>query len=136
MQRTNENQTLFNERLERVNKAIRLEKTDRVPLAPFFASWVQRSQGSSYRDIYYDHEAAGKAAVEFYSRHPMLDCCYGARFTSGRANEIAQSQMIDWPGRPGTKVADTSSHQVIEREFMTQEEYPEMLGDFTGFMLR
>ena len=90
MQRTNENQTLFNERLERVNKAIRLEKTDRVPLAPFFASWVQRSQGSSYRDIYYDHEAAGKAAVEFYSRHPMLDCCYGARFTSGRANEIWQ----------------------------------------------
>ena len=131
-----DNKAKFNERLERINKAIRLEKTDRVPLAPFFASWVQRSQGSSYRDIYYDQEAAGQAAVDFYSSHPMLDCSYGARFTSGRANEIAQSQMIDWPGRPGTMVPDTSSHQVIEREFMTQDEYPEMLGDFTGFMLR
>ena len=131
-----DNKEKFNERLERINKAIRLEKTDRVPLAPFFASWVQRSQGSSYRDIYYDQEAAGKAAVAFYSSHPMLDCSYGARYTSGKANEIANSQMIDWPGRPGTKVPDTSSHQVIEREFMTQEEYPEMLGDFTGFMLR
>ena len=131
-----ENQAKFNERVERINKAIRLEKTDRVPLAPFFASWVQRSQGSSYRDIYYDQEAAGKAAVAFYTSHPMLDCSYGARFTSGKANEIAQSQMIDWPGRPGTKVDMYSSHQVLEREFMTQEEYPEMLGDFTGFMLR
>ncbi len=131
-----DNQKLFSERLERVNRAIRLEKTDRVPLAPFFASWVQRSQGSSYRDIYYDYETAGKAAVEFYRSHPMLDCSYGARFTSGIANEIAKSQMIDWPGRPGTKVPDTSSHQVIEQEFMTQEEYPEMLRDFTGFMLR
>ena len=131
-----ENQAKFNERVERINKAIRLEKTDRVPLAPFFASWVQRSQGSSYRDIYYDFEAAGKAAVAFYQSHPMLDCSYGARFTSGKANELAMSQMIDWPGRPGTMVPDTSSHQVIEREFMTQEEYPEMLKDFTGFMLR
>ena len=129
-------QKLFQERLNRVNSAIRLEKTDRVPLTPFFASWVQRSQGSSYRDIYYDQEAAGKAAVEFYSKHQMLDASYGARFTSGKANEIAQSQMIDWPGRPGTLVDMYSSHQVIEREFMTQEEYPEMLNDFTGFMLR
>ena len=131
-----DNQAKFQERLERINKAIRLEPTDRVPLAPFFASWVQRSQGSSYRDIYYDQETAGKAAVAFYTSHPMVDCSYGARFTSGRANEIAQSQMIDWPGRPGTKVNMYSSHQVLEREFMTQEEYPEMLGDFTGFMLR
>lgn len=130
------NQEKFQERLNRVNKAIRLEQTDRVPLAPFFASWVQRSQGSSYRDIFYDHEAAGKAALAFYAAHPMLDCSFGARFTSGLANEIAQSQMIDWPGRPGTRVPDTSSHQVIEREFMTQEEYPELLRDFTGFMLR
>ena len=136
MAETKDNKAMFNERLDRINKAIRLEPTDRVPMAPFFASWVQRSQGSSYRDIYYDQEAAGKAAVAFYKSHPMLDCTYGARFTSGKANEIAQSQMIDWPGRPGTSVPDTSSHQVIEHEFMSQEEYPEMLADFTGFMLR
>ena len=33
-------------------------------------------------------------------------------------------------------VSPYSSHQVIELELMTQEEYPEMLQDFTGFMLR
>ena len=44
--------------------------------------------------------------------------------------------MIDWPGRPGTIVSDYSSHQVIEREYMSPEEYPELLNDFTGFMLR
>ena len=55
---------------------------------------------------------------------------------SGKANELAGSTMIDWPGRPGTKVSNYSSHQVIENEYMTAEEYPEMLDDFTGFMLR
>jgi len=44
--------------------------------------------------------------------------------------------MIDWPGRPGTRVSPYSSHQIIERELMLPEEYPEMLNDFTGFMLR
>ncbi len=126
----------FQERLDRVNKAIALETTDRVPLCPFFASYVQRSQGSSYRDIYYDPKKAGEAAVKFYEAHPMLDASYGARFTSGPANELAGTNMIDWPGRPGTMVDNFSSHQVIEREYMSQEEYKELLTDYTGFMLR
>ena len=44
--------------------------------------------------------------------------------------------ILTKPGRPGTKVSPFSSHQIIERELMLQEEYPEMLNDFTGFMLR
>jgi hypothetical protein len=52
-------------------------------------------------------------------------------FPSGRANEIAQSKMIDWPGRPGTKVPDFSTYQVQEFEYMFQEEYPEFINDFT-----
>lgn len=124
------------EKIDRVNSAIALKPTDRVPLAPFFASYAQRAEGSCYRDLYYDFDRAGQAAIRFYQKHPMLDACTGISFTSGKANELADSQMIDWPGKPGTKVSDYSSHQVIEREFMTQEEYPEMLGDFTGFMIR
>ncbi len=129
---------IYEEKLNRVNSAIELKPTDKVPVAPFFASYVQRSEGSSYRDLYYDYDKAGQAAVRFYQEHPMLDAFMGSAtaFTSGKANEFADTQMIDWPGRPGTKVSDYSSHQVIEKEFMMQEEYPEMLNDFTGFMLR
>lgn len=127
---------LFQDRLNRVNSAISLQKTDRVPVCLMYSSWIQRSEGSSYRDIYYDYQKAGEAALKFYQKNPMLDAAFFGGFTSGKANELAQSQMIDWPGRPGTLVSDYSSHQVIEKEFMTQEEYPEMLNDFTGFMLR
>lgn len=126
----------YQERLNRVETAIHLGTPDRVPVTAFFASWTVRSEGSCYRDLYYDYEKAGDAALRFYEKHPEMDINMFSGFTSGRANELAQSQMIDWPGRPGTLVSDNSSHQVIEREFMTQEEYPEMLDDFTGFMLR
>lgn len=127
---------LFAERINRMETAIALGKPDRVPVFAFFASYVQRCNGSSYRDIYYDYEKAGQAAVKFFAEHPLCDVHTFSGFTSGRANELADSQMIDWPGKPGTIVSDYSSHQVIEREFMTPEEYPEMLNDFTGFMIR
>ncbi|MCD8241179.1 MAG: hypothetical protein LUD73_01920 [Lachnospiraceae bacterium] len=131
-----ENAKLFEERRQRVETAIALGTPDRVPVAPYISSYMQRAHGSSYRDLYYDYEKAGEAAIKFYEDHPMCDMHTFSGFTSGRANELANSQMIDWPGRPGTSVSIYSSHQVIEREFMTQEEYPEMLDDFTGFMLR
>ncbi|MCC8067282.1 MAG: hypothetical protein LIO94_09315 [Clostridiales bacterium] len=133
---TEEKAKLFEERRQRVETAIALGTPDRVPVAPYISSYMQRAKGSSYRDIYYDYEKAGEAAVRFYEDHPMCDVHTFSGFTSGRSNELADSQMIDWPGRPGTRVSIYSSHQVIEREFMTQEEYPEMLDDFTGFMLR
>ena len=129
-------QKLFAERLNRMETAIGLGEPDRVPVAPFIASYAQRSQGSCYADLYYNYEKAGEAALEFYRSHPILDVHTFSGFTSGKANELAGSQMIDWPGRPGTMVSPYSSHQVIELELMTQEEYPEMLQDFTGFMLR
>lgn len=126
----------FNERVQRVETAIALKEPDRIPLAPFFNSVVQHLNGSSYRDIYYDYRKAGDALIKFYEQYPMCDAHTFAGFTSGRANELAGSVMIDWPGRPGTRVSDTSSHQVIEHEFMLPEEYPELLSDYTGFMLK
>ena len=88
---------------------------------------MQRACGSCYADLYYDFEKAGQAAVEFHKMYPMMDIMQAPSFTSGKANEIAGSTMIDWPGRPGTKVDKYSSHQVIEREMMMPEEYPELL---------
>lgn len=127
---------LFEERKNRMSTAIALGTPDRVPVAPFFASYKQRANGSCYKDLFYNYDAAGEAMLKFYADHPLCDVHTFDGCTSGRANELADSQMIDWPGKPGTSVSDHSSHQVIEREFMTQEEYSEMLNDFTGFMIR
>lgn len=119
----------FKERLARVEAAISLKESDRVPVAPFFASVVQRFYGSSYKNLYYDYGKAGEAFLQFYRDYPLCDAHYWS-------NELAGSTMIDWPGRPGTVLSDDSPHQVVEHEYMLPEEYPELLGDFTGFMIR
>lgn len=129
------NQKLYQERLKRVEDAIALKESDRVPIAPIFGALPYAMEGATYKDSMYNYDRASEALVRFYETF-QPDAATHSGFTSGRANELAESSMIDWPGRPGTRVADFSTHQVIEREFMSQEEYPELIGDFTGFMLR
>ncbi len=129
------NEEIYNERIQLVNDAIALKEPKRVPVCPFIASVAQRFYGSSYRDLYYDYDKAGEAALKFYE-HYQPDAAYFSGFTCGRSNEIAESGMIDWPGRPGTKISIYSSHQVMEFEYMHADEYKELLTDYTGFMLR
>lgn len=133
---SNETMKLYAERLNRFNSAIALQPTDRVPVAPFFSSYPERVNGRSYKDLFYDHETALESTVKFYQKYPIIDAAATPVLNSGKSMELLQMQSIDWPGRPGTKVSDYSSHQVIEMEPMLQEEYPEMLNDFTGFMFR
>ena len=124
------------ERVGRIKTAIAMGQPDRVPVCPFFSGIVTRFTGSSYRDAFYNHDRAGQAAIDFIKMYPNVDSSSVPLFYSGVANELAGTKMIDWPGRPGTIVPDFSSQQIIEYEFMEPEEYPELLTDYTGFMLR
>ena len=56
---------LYDERVKIMSDAIAMKEPDRIPVAPFLASVVQRLEGSSYRDLYYDYDRAGQAAVDF-----------------------------------------------------------------------
>lgn len=126
----------YEKRLHLVNDAIALRETERIPICltpsalPYFLSG-----DTTYRDSLYNYEKAIDAQVKYYSEF-QPDAYMSTGLTSGRACELAGATMIDWPGRPGTKVPDYSTYQVIEHEFMLQEEYNELLTDFTGFMLR
>jgi len=127
---------LYSQRSQRIADAIALKEPDKIPLAPFFSCVIQNLYGSNYRNIYYDHEKAIDAVLSFYTEYPQCDAGYAPLFASGKALELSGFNFIDWPGRPGTKVSDYSSQQVLEREVMMQDEYPELLGDFTGFLIR
>ncbi len=130
-----EAQVKFNERVQRMEDAVALKEPDRVPIAPMIGALPYFLDGTTYKDSMYNFDVAKKSLVKFYTDF-QPDATTHLAFTSGRANEIAKSKMIDWPGRPGTKVPDFSTYQVMEYEYMTQEEYPELLSDFTGFMIR
>ncbi|SHI85332.1 uroporphyrinogen decarboxylase family protein [Parasporobacterium paucivorans] len=130
-----EGQDKFNERIKRVEDSVALKEADRVPIVPMLGALPYFLDNCTYKDSMYNYPRASEALIKFYQDF-QPDATTHLAFPSGRANEIAQSKMIDWPGRPGTRVPDFSTYQVKEYEYMTQEEYPELLTDFTGFMIR
>ena len=130
------NYAAWGERIGRIKTAIALGRTDRVPVTPFFDGVMTRFMGGSYADHFYDFQKAGNCAIAFVKKYPNVDAACLPQFFSGPANELAGTRIIDWPGKPGTSVDQYSTHQIHEIAFMEQEEYPELLSDYTGFMLR
>lgn len=99
---------LFQERIRRVEDAVSLKEGDRVPFAPFNSALPYFLYGAAFRDSMYDYEKASRAILSFYHDfQPDADIHPG--FTSGKANELAGSTMIDWPGRPGTRARNQGS---------------------------
>lgn len=126
---------IYNKRLKRLQDAIALKEPDQVPMIP-------KATGAQYR-LYnigshaaenYDYESAAEACIRYHTEFEP-DIRVLPEYMSGRANEIAQTTMLDWPGRPGTAVPDFSSYQVIEHEYLAQEEYDELISDYSGFMM-
>ena len=130
------NEKDFADRLQRVNDAVALKEPDRLPIIPMpgVLPYFIDKEGVTNREHWYNHEEAAKAQLRYHREFKPDIAMF--QFLSGKANDIAGTTVLEWPGRPGTKLSDFSSHQVLERELMTADEYPELLSDFTGFMLR
>lgn len=127
-------QILLGQRLQLVNNAIALKPVDRVPILAFVNGLPHHFYGK-FKNAFYDFPAANEAVTKFHQKF-QPDAAIFLPYTSGRANELAGSTMFDWPGRPGTRVPDTSSQQILEQEYMFEDEYSELLGDYTGFIIK
>jgi hypothetical protein len=127
---------LFTMRLKRVEDAIALKEPDQVPMvpSPSGAPYCIYNRGS-HKATYYSPRDCIEPFIRYHEEFEP-DAASGPQLQSGRANEIAQSNMIDWPGRPGTIVPDMSTYQVVERCYMSVEEYDELIADPSGFIWR
>ncbi|AEF84025.1 conserved hypothetical protein [Treponema primitia ZAS-2] len=130
------NEELFNQRLKRVEDAIKLKETDQLPMIPMPSGnpYFIYNKGS-HKAVYYSPEDCEEPYIKYHEEFKP-DVGMGPLGQSGKANEIAQSNMIDWPGRPGTTVSDMSTYQVIERCYMEADEYDELIKDPSGFIWR
>lgn len=128
-------QEKFEERIRITNQAINHEEPERIPIwcqygtTPFILS----DGAVTYRDAMYDFDKAADAIVKFHQ--DFQPDAQLANLISGRVEEIAETAVLDWPGRPGGRVPNESIYQTLEPELMMEDEYDELFNDFTGFLL-
>jgi len=131
------NRELYDKRLKRVRDAIALKEPDALPMTPLVAGapYYLYDIGASHATDFYDYEKSAEAFIKYHEEF-QPDCRFLPFAQSGKVNELAKSVMLDWPGRPGTKVPDFSTHQVLEFELMLQDEYDELVDDYSTFIFR
>jgi hypothetical protein len=126
---------LYAERNKRIQDAVALREPDQMPVAPTISGLPFFIYGKgSQKDLYYNPEVCEEPIIRYHEEFKP-DLQSGPVPTPGLANEIAETSMIDWPGRPGSIVNPLSTYQVHEREFMRADEYDELLKDYTGFLI-
>ena len=128
----------FNERLGRVADAIALKEPDMVPMSPWTSGMpylLYPETGASHKCAMYDFEKAAEAHIKWHLEFEPDTVSSDVLFFSGKAGEFLRPTMMDWPGRPGTPLPDTSIYQMYEIEYMKADEYDEFLSDPTGFYL-
>ena len=124
---------LYIEREKRISDAMQLKIPDRVPVifwdVPLLAC---RYTGLSYSAAYYD-APAWKAAFKKMFADLEPDGWAVAGRESGAALEATGTNFTRWPG--GNLPPDVGN-QVVEREFMKEDEYDLFLADPSDFIVR
>jgi len=132
------NEALYRERMQRVNDAIALKEPDRIPINPQFMSFPFINAGYTMAEVNYDTEKA-KDALRKYYNHFQPDMANGyANMFSGQFPMLDKLGLkwIQGAGQEGSICGENSIFQFVEKEYMEEDEYPELLGDQTGWMLQ
>ncbi|MDR3364917.1 MAG: hypothetical protein LBS91_08255 [Clostridiales Family XIII bacterium] len=131
------NEALYETRLKRFNDAVALKEPDRLPVAP----WVDGLPyalypeiGATHKSALYDYEKAMAAHIRFHEEFQPDANCTNSMFLNGPAADYLKPTMMDWPGRAGTPLPDSSIYQMFEIEYMKESEYDELLADYTKFI--
>ncbi len=123
----------YSERDKRVNQAISMEVPDRVPVQLFVGYFAGRYCGIPFSAAYYEAEKWREANIKTITE--LQPDVYWAQTAalSGEAMEILGPLQMRWPG---FGVSPNHSHQAIELEPMTPEEYDAFLADPSDYIVR
>ncbi len=106
--------SVYQQKLNRIEDAVHLKKSDRVPIILEFGYFVARYAGITYQDLIYDPikcaAAYRKTAADF-----APDAFHCIPFDSGPAMEAIDSLTVKWPGHI---IGPNQSHQYAEGELM------------------
>lgn len=114
------NEALYQERLARIQKAIRLEPVDRIPIAFLGPAFAPRYMGMPLERFCEDGDAALQVALDAAKR---LDVDAINSLVIGRFPVILTLLWLSHIQAPGRELPADSLWQVAEAEVMTPEDY-------------
>jgi uroporphyrinogen-III decarboxylase len=115
------NDAVYRDRLERIDKAIRLEAVDRIPVVYMGSAFAPRYMGMSMAEFCADPEAALQVTLAAMDRLGGFD---GANLSGGGRIAMALTPLwLSHIAEPGRELPPDSLWQVQEAEVLTVDDY-------------
>jgi len=122
----------YRERVTLIKDAVQLKKTPgRVPVCPSSGHFPLEYAGVRFYDAMYDFKALAHAWKKYYNDFSP-DAYSGTMIGSGKLLELLDCKVYRWAGHGVSKERE---YQFVEGEYMTAEEYEDLIGDPSGFHL-
>lgn len=124
----------YREKLTRMQDALLLKEPDRVPVelpSEFYPAYYA---GSTLRNVMYDYEEMRRAWLKYLHEFDADTYMAPGLIHSGRVLEIFDYKWYKWPGHG--LAPDATSYQFIEGEYMSADEYDDLIRDPSDFALR
>jgi uroporphyrinogen-III decarboxylase len=148
----------YEEKLERLDRCVRFERVDRVPIGVASLYFPAKYSGITYEEMYYDQNKYTAAAKKFARDFNWDAVCFLRSFESvtlglslagtdaatainvavasvmggGFAHDILRDSYSSQPGRE--LPPDNESQFTIKQPLMSAEEYDEFIADPFGFL--
>ncbi len=124
---------LYQERENRFNDAVSLNKPDRVPVIPVVAHYFPtKVKGISNKDAMFNYEQFFKILQEESLELDFDMAVNGAGLLPVKSLEALGCNQLKWPGG---KLTDDQPFQFVEDEYLKAEEYDEFLTNPDGFTM-
>ena len=125
---------LFQERTKRIQDAIQLKQTDRVPFAPFATFFPAKYAGLVNDQAMHDYGRLSEAVKRFMTDFQPDVLPDTFRILAWAPTlEILDYKQLVWPGHGGKPDV---TYQFVEGEYMKAEEYDAFIEDQSDFLLR
>ncbi len=129
MFKSKEVEELYNLRMDRYMAAIRMQPTDRVPIAFNTCYFAEQYSGFNIQEIVYDPAKWFECDVKFITDYPEVDT-FRTNIAYAPTWDVADYKLYRVPGR---EISPTSLQQFVESEWMKADEYREFIDDPVGY---
>jgi hypothetical protein len=122
-------------RAQRLADVFCVREPDRIPVNLPVGNLPYTLYGITLRTAMYDYDQAVKACQLFNKKYSdKMEYFAAPWITPARVMEILDYKLYSWPGH-GTPM-NTPSYQFVENEYMTAEEYDDLIRDPSDFWFR
>ena len=130
-----EAEKMYRIRAQRIVDVMNVEEPDRLPVNLPVGSLPLTLYGLSTYDSFYNHEKVIEAYMKFNEEYgEELEYFATPAGVPGKALEILDYKIYDWPGYGIPE--DGYGWQYVEGEYMTVDEYDELILDPSDFWMR